>query len=207
MTLHCPACNRTLWHDELNICRRCEATTAAHLRELPRLFQQADQTAALFKTRNPDAAGSGQPSQTSPVKLAALDLTANGGAVTRLQAIEDSWRQTLGWTMGETRQRTDIAGVTTFLINNLRWACEEYDEIAADLKSVARLHSQLSNVLTGEPPARRFDVYCSTNDCAGVMNITLFTRTAACPACANWYDHVELRQLRSEFDEPAQPAA
>jgi hypothetical protein len=207
--VNCPACNRTLWHDEIAVCRRCESTAATQLRELPNLFQQADQTEALFKTRNPDAGGgSGQPAHSSPVTMGVLDLTAVGGTVTRLQAIEDSWRTALDWAMGATRKRTDITGVTTFLINNLRWACEEYAEIADDLHTIARLHNQLSNTLTGERPARHFAVYCSTDDCNGSMNITLWTRTASCPECAVWYDHVELRSLRSEFDEPpGQPTA
>ncbi|MFD4921176.1 hypothetical protein ACFWNE_07630 [Streptomyces goshikiensis] len=208
MITHCPCCNRALWHDELATCRRCETDAARQLRALPNLFHHADQTAALIKPRNPEVTGSGQPAHSSPVVFGVLDLTAVGGAVTRLQAIEDSWRHALGWDMGDTRHRADIAGVTTFLINNLRWACENYPEIADDLKVIGRLHNQLSSVLTGERPPRTFYVYCRSAACDGTMLITLFTRAAACPSCGEWYEGADLRTLRSEFDEPAaEPAA
>ncbi|MFF5445451.1 hypothetical protein [Streptomyces sp. NPDC012888] len=203
MNTHCLRCTRALWHDEPAICRHCETLTSRQLRELPALFQHADQTAALFKTRTLDAGGSGQPAHGSPVRLAVLDLTANGGTVARLQAIEDAWRQALAWDMGADRRRTDIAGVATFLTNNLRWACENYGEIADDLATIARLHSQLSGILTGERPARTFAAYCDQDGCGGQMAITLWTRTATCSECGTRYEGTELKHLRTEFDEPA----
>ncbi|OLZ72540.1 hypothetical protein AVW11_03880 [Streptomyces amritsarensis] len=201
--VRCVNCRRALWGDEraagCRACRRCEEDAARDLRELPGLFRGADQTNALIKGGRTET-GARQPSTSSaPVNLFVLSLTAVGGAVTTLQAIEDSWRRALGWSMGLTRHRADIDGATSFLINNLRWACENYDEVAHDLRTIARTHAALSNIQTGQRAPRLYSLSCSTIDCAGRMRVTLFDPRATCPDCGQLYERQQLDQLDSEF--------
>lgn len=95
-----PGCNRQLWVSESSrwACRPCEDATKKRLFELPALFRQLDTTAALMRGARRIGGGSGG-SKTPPIppRLEVLALTANGGVATRLQAIEDSWRQALEW--------------------------------------------------------------------------------------------------------------
>jgi hypothetical protein len=199
----CVKCQRALWTDELAAgcwaCRRCEETTAEHLRALPALFQQASQLSSLMKGSRADTAGGTSTGSAAPLNIGVLNLTAKGGAVTLLQAIEDSWRRTLGWSMGETRHHTDIDGVTTFLTNNLRWACEKYPEVGQDLGTIERLRGALHSVDTGERGLRRFDVLCATDDCTGRMNININTAAATCTECGMDYDRDALMRLDSQY--------
>jgi hypothetical protein len=199
----CVKCQRALWTDELAAgcwaCRRCEETAAEHLRALPTLFRQASQLSALMKGSRADSGIGSSTGSAAPLNIGVLNLTAKGGAVTLLQAIEDSWRRELGWSMGETRHHTDIDGVTTFLINNLRWACEKYPEIGQDLKTIERLRNALHSVDTGERGPRRFDVLCATDDCTGRMNISMNTPAATCPECDTPYDQNALMYLNSQY--------
>lgn len=202
-TPRCTACNRALWTTELAagrwVCERCEADTAQQLRNLPALFRRISSLAALMKGSSPGGIGSPNREAPAPLKIGVLNLTANGGVVTQLQAIEDSWRAALGWSMGATRHHTDIDGVTSFLTSNLRWACERYDEIADDLKKIRSLHGQLSGIDTGAPPPKRFAVYCGTDDCDGQMRISLDTEHATCPDCRTRYSKRELGDLDSQY--------
>ncbi|MEV7492183.1 hypothetical protein AB0O08_15690 [Streptomyces anulatus] len=95
-----PRCNRQLWVAETGryACRPCEDQTAKHLTELGPLFRQLNETGTLMRgARRPGGATSGSRTPPIPPRLEVLALTANGGVATRLQAIEDSWRQALGW--------------------------------------------------------------------------------------------------------------
>lgn len=207
----CVKCRRALWVTELEAgrwaCARCEADTAQHLRDLPHLFRRINQMSALMKGSSPGGIGSPNREAPAPLKIGVLNLTAKGGVVTQLQAIEDSWRQTLGWSMGATRHHTDIGGVTSFLTSNLRWACERYEEIGDDLKTIANLHGQLTSIDTGTPPPKRFEVYCSTDDCHGVMRITLNTMYATCHQCGTEYEGAELRDLPNQYSRRSDRAA
>ena len=210
-TAVCVKCRRALWVTELEAgrwaCARCESDTAQHLRDLPHLFRRVDQLSSLMKGSSPGGIGSPNREAPAPLKIGVLNLTAKGGVVTQLQAIEDAWRQTLGWSMGPTRHHSDIAGVTSFLTNNLRWACERYEEIGDDLKKIASLHGQLSGIDTGERPPKRFDIYCSTTDCAGVMRITLNSTHATCHDCGTEYEGAELRELDNQYGRQTGKAA
>lgn len=199
----CVKCQRPLWTDELAAgcwaCRRCEETTAEHLRALPALFRQASLLSALMKGSRADAGIGSSTGSAAPLKIGVLSLTAKGGAVTLLQDIEDSWRRILAWSMGETRHHTDIDGVTKFLTNNLRWACENYPEIGQDLSTIERLRGALHSVDTGERGPRRFDVLCATEHCTGRMNININTPAATCTECGIDYDRDALMRLDSQY--------
>lgn len=199
----CNSCRKPLHTDELTagcwVCRPCERTAYDQLRAMPDLFRRVDSLSALMKGSSSGGIGSPTRDASAPVKLGVLDLTVKGGAVTRLQAIEDAWRKTLGWSMGTTRHHADIDGVTTFLINNLRWACERYAEVADDLLKIRSLHGQMSSVDTGVRPLRRFTVYCDTADCTGQMRITLNSERATCPECDTPYDKHQLGRLDSQY--------
>jgi hypothetical protein len=97
-----------LWAEELDrlVCRPCEEKAAKHLAELPALFRRLNDTATLMRGAN---RGGGTPTGTRtppiPPRLDVLTLTGPGGVATRLQAIEDSWRQALGWATPPTTDR------------------------------------------------------------------------------------------------------
>lgn len=114
----CTACNKQLWDDEYErrICRPCEDKTRNRLTELPDLFARLSSTAALMR----GASGGGAPtsgSKTPPIppRLDVLNLVSAGGAAARLQAVEDSWRQALGWDTPPTVEHR-----TTFPITRTR---------------------------------------------------------------------------------------
>ncbi|MFF8299558.1 hypothetical protein ACF07M_29920 [Streptomyces globisporus] len=95
-----PRCGRQLWVAEAGryACRPCEDLAAKHLAELGPLFRRLNETATLMRgARRPGGATTGSRTPPIPPRLEVLALTANGGVATRLQAIEDSWRQALGW--------------------------------------------------------------------------------------------------------------
>jgi hypothetical protein len=200
----CTRCRTNLWDTELAagrwVCGRCEQTAFDQLRALPGLFRRIDQTGALMKGSSSGDLVSGSSSGSKPpLKLGPLTITANGGAVTLLQAIEDSWRSALGWSAGETRHHSDIDGATKFLINQLGWACSNYPEIAEDLKTIKRLHERCVSIDTGEPLEHRFQVHCSSDDCDGRMAITMTTRWATCPDCSHQYERDHLMRLDSQY--------
>lgn len=89
-----------LWAEELDrlVCRPCEDQTRRRLTELPALFAKLDRTAMLMKGASPGGTPTaGTRTAPIPPRLDVLNLTSPGGIPARLQAIEDSWRQALGW--------------------------------------------------------------------------------------------------------------
>lgn len=198
----CTKCHAHLWDTELAAgrwaCGRCEHTAFEQLRALPALFKSLDQLSALMKGSSTGQVG-GTREIPAPLKLGILSLIAKGGVVTELQIIEDDWRKALGWSMGATRHHADIDGATTFLINQLGWACSNYGEVDTDLRSIAHLHAQLDGITKGEPGPRRFTVYCGVADCGGAMNITMIVERSRCPDCGETYRRDQLMQLDSEY--------
>lgn len=96
----CVACGRDLWEIELDrrACRPCEERTAKRITELPGLYRQLDTTAALMKGgRRQTAGSSGTRTAPIPARVDVLAMIGPGGIAARLQSIEDSWRQALGW--------------------------------------------------------------------------------------------------------------
>lgn len=205
----CGKCRHPLWDTELAagrlVCGRCEHTAFDRLRELPRLFRNLERLDALLKGSS-GGGTIGGPSREipAPLRLTVLALTANGGVVTQLQAIEDAWRKALGWSMGATRHHADIDGVTTFLINQLGWTCTNYAEISDDIRTINKLHATLKGLETGEPRARRFEVHCSRPGCTGRMAITMRDDQATCPECGTDYQREQLMRLDSEFGPNAE---
>lgn len=210
----CASCNANLWDTELGagryVCYRCEDQAAEQLHTIRGTFKRLDNLDALMKvTAGSDGPRGATGEAPAPLRIAILNQTGPGGVVTQLQAIEDDWRKALGWSIAPTRRHSDIDGVTVFLINNLPWACERYDEIADDLKTIANIHSTLNSLETGERKPRAFAAYCGAPDCEGQLRITLKTSRATCPACDTRYDKASLSGLRTELDpDPVQqPAA
>lgn len=203
-TPRCVKCHHPLWTTELAdgrwACQRCETDTALYLRALPALFRRIDQATALTKaSRGADRGGSPAVDAPVPLSLTVLDLTAKGGAVTLLQAIEDSWRTVRGRPMGATRHHADIGGACEFLTYNLRWACERYEDVGYDLRVIRQLHDRIKSLDDGEPAPKRFTVYCRAAGCGGEMRITLTTGHAACPECGDGYDRDQLTRLDSQY--------
>ncbi|MER7507042.1 hypothetical protein ABTX82_01635 [Streptomyces lavendulae] len=191
----CTVCSRELWEDELGryACKPCEGVIARTLNALRPLFHQASEQVALMKGSAPEHVGAASPGgSTAPLKIGVLSLTSKGGAVTTLQAIEDSWRTALRWSMGPTRHYTDIAGVTDFLAMNLRWACESYPSIAQDRETIGKLFGELNGAISGDRPPRRIPVTCP---CGTVLRITLDTPGVRCGGCEAQYGHAEVLRL------------
>ncbi|MFF7147490.1 hypothetical protein ACFZAO_05375 [Streptomyces griseoaurantiacus] len=95
-----PGCGRQLWVAEAGryACRPCEEATARRITELPALFARLNTTASLMRgARRSGAGASGSKTPPIPARLEVLALVGPGGVAARLQAIEDSWRQVLGW--------------------------------------------------------------------------------------------------------------
>lgn len=96
----CCACGRDLWTAEAGrfACRPCEDRTAIRIAELSRFFTGLNTTAMLMRgARRPGGSGSGSKTPPIPARLEVLALVGPGGVAARLQAIEDAWRQALGW--------------------------------------------------------------------------------------------------------------
>ncbi|WP_431040038.1 hypothetical protein [Streptomyces sp. P9-1] len=205
----CGKCNRTLWDTEIAAgryaCGRCEHTAFERLRELPRLFHNLERLDALMKGSS-SSGNIGGPTRErpAPLRLGILSLTANGGVVTQLQAIEDDWRKALHWSMGATRHHTDIDGATTFLINQLGWVCTNYPDVDDDLRTIGKIHALLKSLETGEPRARVFEVLCNRGNCHGRMRITMRDDEATCPHCGTDYDRDQLMRLDSEYGPNAE---
>jgi ssDNA-binding Zn-finger/Zn-ribbon topoisomerase 1 len=204
----CTKCGHTLWDTEIAagrwVCARCEHTAFERLRELPALFRNLERLDALMKGSNGAGGIGGTREVPAPLRLGVLSLTANGGVVAQLQAIEDDWRKALHWSMGATRHHADIDGATTFLINQLGWVCSNYPDIDADLRTIGKLHALLKGLETGEPRARVFEVLCAESDCPGRMPITMRDDQATCPACGTDYQRDQLMLLDSQYGPNAE---
>jgi hypothetical protein len=205
----CGKCRHNLWDSEIAagrwVCGRCEHTAFERLRELPRLFRNLERLDALMKGSSGGGTAGGPSREIpAPLRLGILSLTANGGVVTQLQAIEDDWRKALGWPMGATRHRADIDGATLFLINQLGWTCTNYPDIDDDLRTIGKIHALLKGLETGEPRARRFEVHCSQPDCTGRMAITMRDDQATCVDCGTDYTRDQLMRLDSQYGPNAE---
>lgn len=204
----CLNCRNPLWDSEIQAgryaCFRCEDKAAEQLHAIRGTFKRLNTADGHEKVRAGASGPTGSKEPPVPVRLAVLNATGPGGVVAQLQSgIEDSWRKALGWQMGRTRHHADIDGATTFLINNLPWACERYDEIADDLRAIASIHGRLKGLETGEPASKKFTAYCGADPCAGQLSITLWTSRATCPDCGTEYDKAELAGLMTQYDAVA----
>lgn len=214
----CGACGRDLWETELDrhACRACEDRTRERLGELPDLFARLDTTAAMMRgaRRPPNGTGGGRTAPIPP-RLEVLNLVANGGAATRLQAIEDAWRLALGrriepvtngmrvFPAWRTNPARTVPGHVNFLRINLERACERYESIGQDVDDIRRLHTEMTAALTQEQQSGRVPVgRCPVRFDDGSRCGTPLTASAAnhrvhCGGCATrWDDLAGWRELR-----------
>lgn len=226
----CTACSHNLRADETTrwACRLCEDRTRKRLAELPDLFARLNTTAALMpgarrsKSTPNEATRGGGRTAPLPLRLGALDLTAAGGVVTRLQAIEDAWRPVLGRTIApatdgvrifapwRANPGSAVPGHIAFISINLEWACERYESVSQDIEEIRRLHAEVTATLAGDQRAGRVKIgACPVVLGDGGRCGTLLTATATrpvvqCGGCgARWDGDLEWRLLRKAQEELA----
>lgn len=203
-----PGCGRQLWVNETGrwACRPCEDATAKRLTELPGLFRQLDTTAALMRGATKGGGGTGG-TKTPPIppRLEVLALVGPGGVAARLSAIEDAWRQTLGWTIAPWRGSPAQAVPVHigFLVNNLLWACGSYEPVGQDIDELRTLHNEMTALVSGEKrPGRVPTGLCPTpaddGRCGTQLTATADSHRIRCTACgARWETLGEWRTLRA----------
>lgn len=202
-----PNCGRELWVNEAGrqACRPCEDRANKHLTELPGLFAQLNTTAALMRGARKIGGGAGG-SRVPPIppRLEVLALTGPGGIATRLAAIEDSWRQALGWTVAPWRgsARQAVPEHIKFLINNLPWAADKYESVGQDIEDLRRLHAEATAVAADERKPGRVSIgRCPTmyddGPCATDLTASAGSHRIRCGMCgARWETLGEWRVLR-----------
>ncbi|MFD7705676.1 hypothetical protein [Streptomyces sp. NPDC059786] len=203
-----PRCNRQMWVAESGrwACRPCEDATAKRIGELPGLFRQLDTTAMLMRGAR-RAGGSTSGSRTPPIppRLEVLALVGPGGVAARLQAVEDAWRQALGWTIAPWRGNPAeaVPQHAAFLANNLLWACSSYEEVGQDIDDLRRLHGECVALASGEKRPGRVGIgLCPAVVGDDWCNARLTASTAShrvhCGRCgARWDGLGEWRELRA----------
>ncbi|HEY6114650.1 MAG TPA: hypothetical protein VI172_01715 [Candidatus Dormibacteraeota bacterium] len=206
-----PRCKRQLWVAEATrwACRPCEDRTSTRLAELPALFRRLDSTAALMKgASRVSAGGSGTRTAPIPPRLEVLNLVGPGGVAARLSAIEDAWRQTLGWTVAPWRgsPAQAVPELAKFLANNLLWACSSYEEVGQDIGDLRRLHSECTALVNDERRPGRVQIGSCPVRVEGELCWTPLTARADshrvhCGNCgARWETLGEWRELRTAQD-------
>ncbi|HCA85741.1 MAG TPA: hypothetical protein DEQ61_09730 [Streptomyces sp.] len=132
-----------------------------------------------------------------PCSEAVLDLRARGGIEGVVTTWERDARETLGWApppfRGDIEQT--IAGAVLFLRGNLSWFCDVHEvrELASDVR---RLVGECRRIITGERPERRIAVVCDTEDCGGIMRVTISTDGQRCPRCQVQYGRADVLELQ-----------
>jgi len=213
-----PRCNRQLWVAEAGrwACRPCEDATSARIAELPALFRRLDSTAALMKgASRVSSGGSGTRTAPIPPRLDVLNLVGPGGVAARLSAIEDAWRQTLGWTVAPWRGSPGqaVPQQVAFLANNLLWACSSYEEVGQDIDDLRRLHGEMTALVNDERRPGRVQIgNCPTAVEGGVCWQPLTARADShrvhCGTCGGrWETLGEWRELRAAQERVLAEAA
>lgn len=197
-----------LWADELGrqICRPCEDKTRIRLAELPALFRRLDTTAALMRGASRTGGGGGG-TKTPPIppRLEVLSLVGPGGVAARLSAIEDSWRQTLGWTVAPWRgsPAQSVPLLVTFLLNNLPWAADSYESVGQDTDDLRRLHAECSAIVNDKPRYGNVKiglcpVLIEDRRCGEQLYASARSYKTSCSTClVRWEGDAEWRQLRA----------
>jgi hypothetical protein len=200
----CTHCSRLLYQDELSryACRVCEDRATEQLQALPGLYKQLEHVLQPGKDASQGGRVTVGRTAPLPVALQPLALRGPGGIVTKLQAIEESWRTTLGWTIAPFRgdHQQTLTTLVPFLVNNLPWACSSYEEVAFDLQVISRLHTQATAAITGQRDTRVSIGYCPTIDeetgatCGQRLKVSPWAPTIRCGSCgASWARHEWLR--------------
>ena len=203
-----PGCGRQLWVNETGrwACRPCEDATGRRLTELPGLFRQLDTTAALMRGASKQAGGaSGTKTPPIPPRLEVLALVGPGGVAARLAAVEDAWRQTLGWTIAPWRgnPRQAVPKHVEFLINNLPWACDRYEPIGQDIAELRRLHGEIKAAVERKPKFGNVKIgLCPTpvegEWCGEQLFASARSFKTRCQTCGtSWEGEDEWRALRA----------
>jgi hypothetical protein len=202
-----PGCGRQLWVSEASrwSCRPCEDATGKRLAELPSLFRQLDTTAALMRGASKAGGTGGTKAPPIPPRLEVLALVGPGGVAARLSAIEDSWRQTLGWTIAPWRgsPAQAVPELVGFLTNNLLWACEGYEPVGQDIAELRSLHNEMTALATGKQRHGRVPTgYCPNpvDDewCGTQLTATADSHRIRCGTCGTrWETLGEWRELRA----------
>lgn len=203
-----PGCGRELWTAEVGrwVCRPDEDKTLARIAELPALFRQLDTTAALMRgARRIGGGGSGTKSPPIPPRLEVLALVGPGGIAARLSAVEDSWRQALGWTIAPWRgsPAQAVPHLVRFLADNLLWACGGYESVGDDIDELRKLHSECTAIVNDKPRYGNVKiglcpVVIEDRYCAEQLHASARSFKTACPTCrSRWEGEEEWRQLRA----------
>ncbi|MEU5772698.1 hypothetical protein ABZ819_05255 [Streptomyces venezuelae] len=180
--------------------------TATRIAELPALFRRLDTTAALMRgARRTGGGTSGSKTPPIPPRLEVLALVGPGGVAARLSAIEDAWRQTLGWTIapwcGSPAQA--VPHQVEFLANNLLWACSSYEEVGQDIVELRKLHGECSAIVNDKPRHGSVKIgLCPVaiegRLCAEQLHASARSFKTACPTCrSSWEGDQEWRELRA----------
>lgn len=223
-----PRCNKQLWAAESGrwACRPCEDATVARIAELPALFRQLDTTAALMRgARRSGGDTSGSKTPPIPPRLDVLALVGPGGIATRLQAIEDSWRQALGWGIEarsdgdrvfagwRSNPARDVPARARFLANNLLWACSSYEPVGQDIEEIRRLHGECQALVKGDRRPGRVKIgNCPARDgdnvCWTPLTATAASHRVRCDGCGSrWETLGEWRELRAAQERVLAEAA
>ncbi|MGW2223810.1 hypothetical protein [Streptomyces formicae] len=174
--------------------------------ELPGLFRKLDTTAALMRgARRIGGGSSGSKTPPIPPRLEVLALVGPGGVAARLSAIEDSWRQTLGWTVAPWRGSPTqaVPHHVEFLANNLLWACDSYEEVGQDVEEIRKLHGECTAIVNDERKPGRVQIGNCPVRADGALCWTPLTASAAshrvrCGTCGTrWETLGEWRELRA----------
>ncbi|MGW4493776.1 hypothetical protein [Streptomyces sp. NPDC004376] len=205
---NCVACARPLWADEVGrlACRPCQEKTATHIAALPGLYQQLDTTAMLMRgARRSGGGASGSKTPPIPPRLEVLALVGPGGVGARLAAVEDAWRQALGWTVAPWRgsPAQAVPQHVRFLMDNLLWACSSYESVGQDVEDIRRLHAECLALVQGDRrhgrvqigvcPVLVGDGYCGTQ-----LTATAASHRVRCAGCGGrWETLGEWRDLRA----------
>lgn len=207
-----PNCNRELWVNETGrfACRPCEDRAGKHLAELPVLFGRLNTTATLMRgARKVGGGGGGSKVPPIPPRLEVLALTGPGGVAARLAAVEDSWRQALGWTVAPWRgsARQAVPEHIKFLVNNLPWACDAYDSVGQDIEDLRRLHAECAAVVADERKPGRVSIgRCPTmyddGPCGAELTASAGSHRIRCGSCGSrWETLGEWRVLRQAQED------
>jgi hypothetical protein len=155
--------------------------------------------------RRPGGGSTGSKTPPIPPRLEVLALVGPGGVAARLSAIEDAWRQVLGWTVAPWRgsPAQAVPHLVEFLANNLLWACSSYEEVGQDIDDLRRLHGEMKAIV--ENKARHGNVkiglcpvLIEDRRCAEQLYASARSFKTACPACrSSWDGEDEWRELRA----------
>ncbi|MGW2721416.1 hypothetical protein [Streptomyces sp. NPDC001492] len=214
----CVACGRDLWTIERDrlACRPCGERTQARIAELPSLFRQLDTTASLMRgARRPGAGSSGSKTPPIPPRLEVLALVGPGGVAARLSAIEDAWRQALGWTVAPWRgsPAQAVPQLGKFLTDNLLWACSSYESVADDIEEIRRLHGECTAIVNDERRPGRVQigncpVRVGDSLCWAPLTASAASHRVHCGSCGSRWETIgEWRDLRTAQERVLAEAA